>query len=414
MTAAAEGRTHRQAKVAVSLAFAMNGFAFASWAARTPALRDALQLSATQLGLLLLCVSGGAIAALPLSGPFVHRVGAARAVLAGCASVAAGLAGLAVGVAYDVVPLAGLGLALVGLGTATWDVAMNVEGAAVERRLGRPVMPRFHAAFSLGTVAGALVGAASAASGTPVSAQLLATPVLLLPVVARAVRAFLAPDTGPGAGEGASGTGLAWREPRTLVIGLCVLAFAFTEGVANDWLALAVVDGHGAGDTVGALAFGVFVGGMTVARLVGGSLLARWGRVPVLRGTAAAALVGLLLVVLGPALPWVLLGALVWGAGASLGFPVGMSAASDEPARAAARVSVVSSIGYTAFLAGPPLVGVLGDRVGVLRALLVVLAALLLGLATAGAAAPAPARQPAGRPATGSGVAGAGGPAVGA
>jgi predicted MFS family arabinose efflux permease len=132
---------------------------------------------------------------------------------------------------------------------------------------------------------------------------------------------------------------------------------------------------------------------MMVTRMVGGAALQRWGRVPVLRVTGLLALVGLLLVVAGGSLPVAMAGALLWGVGAALGFPVGMSAAADEEDRAAVRVSVVSSVGYTAFLAGPPLVGFLGEEYGVLRAMLVMLAALVMGLAVAGAARP-PRRGP--------------------
>jgi MFS family permease len=167
-----------------------------------------------------------------------------------------------------------------------------------------------------------------------------------------------------------------------------VLAFAFTEGSANDWIAVALVDGHQSSETVGAIAFGLFVIAMTIGRLFGGSMLERFGRVPVLRATAVCALVGLLLVLLGGSIPVALIGALFWGVGASLGFPVGMSAAADDPARAAARVSVVSSIGYTAFLAGPPLIGVLAQLDGILRALFVVVGALVLGLLASGATRP--------------------------
>jgi cyanate permease len=110
--------------------------------------------------------------------------------------------------------------------------------------------------------------------------------------------------------------------------------------------------------------------------------------VPVLRLTAGLALGGLLLVVSGIGTPVALLGAVLWGAGASLGFPVGMSSAADDPLRAAIRVSVVSSIGYTAFLAGPPLIGFLAEQFGMLRALLVVVGALALALACSGAARP--------------------------
>jgi predicted MFS family arabinose efflux permease len=387
----------RSARTAVAVAFIAAGLAFSSFIARTPSLRDALGLSTAQLGLLLLCMSGGSVAGLPLSGPLVHRLGPARAVLAGALSITLGLALLAVGMAAALVPLAAVGLVFTGLGTGVWDVAMNVEGADVERRLGRSLMPRLHAGFSFGTVAGAGLGAASAALGISLPVQLIGVVVLLPIVVAIAVRKFL-PVPEATAEQSAAGSGVltAWREPRTLVVGLVVLAFAFTEGSANDWIAIAMVDGYGAGETLGAIAFGFFVTAMTVGRMFGGSALERYGRVPVLRATAVIALAGLLLMLLGGSTPVALGGALLWGVGASLGFPVGMSAAADDPARAAARVSVVSSIGYTAFIAGPPLIGLLGESIGILNALFVVLAALLLGMLAAGAARPpTPAARPA-------------------
>ena len=154
---------------------------------------------------------------------------------------------------------------------------------------------------------------------------------------------------------------------------------AFTEGTGNDWLAVAVLDGYGAAPVVGPLVFATFLAAMTLGRWFGPELIDRFGRVATVRTSALVALVGLLLVVFGQVLPLAAVGAVLWGLGAALGFPVGMSAAADDPRRAAGRVSVVASIGYTAFLAGPPLVGFLGDHVGVLRALTVT--AALLGLA---------------------------------
>ncbi|MGZ5295275.1 MAG: MFS transporter, partial [Actinomycetota bacterium] len=184
----------------------------------------------------------------------------------------------------------------------------------------------------------------------------------------------------------------AWREPRTLAIGLMVLAFALTEGAANDWLTLALIDGYDVEHWVGVAGFAAFVAAMTAGRLVGTTLLDRFGRVPVLRATAAAAILGILLVVYGGHPVLVCTGIVVWGLGASLGFPVGMSAAADDPNRSAARVSVVATIGYAAFLGGPPLLGFLGDRVGTLRALLVVAVLLVPSLLVAKAA-----REPARR-----------------
>ena len=185
----------------------------------------------------------------------------------------------------------------------------------------------------------------------------------------------------------------AWAEPRTLMIGLMVLAAALTEGSANDWLALSVVDGFSTSDALGALAFGLFVASMTAMRFAGTHLLDRFGRVPVLRLCAGLALVGLVVFALAPSLPLAVVAIVLWGLGAALGFPVGMSAAADDPARSAARVSVVSTIGYVAFLAGPPVLGLLADHVGYRMALLTIAAPLVLSLILSPVAAPLPAAQ---------------------
>jgi MFS family permease len=174
------------------------------------------------------------------------------------------------------------------------------------------------------------------------------------------------------------------------MIGLVVLAAALTEGSANDWVGLAVVDGFDQTHAVGALVFGLFVTAMTTMRLLGTGLLDRHGRVAVLRLCALLSIVGLLLFGLAPSLPLALVGVVLWGVGAALGFPVGMSAASDDPVRAATRVSVVSTIGYTAFLAGPPLLGLLAAQVGYRYALLAINVPVVVGLLVLHAAAPLP------------------------
>ena len=378
----------RSAKVAVGLTFGMNGLAYAGWFARAPAARSDLGLSVAGFGLLLLCLSVAAIAAIPLAGPLVQRVGPARAVLLGSMSVVLGLIGLAGGTALGSVPLAGAGLVLAGMGNSTWDVAMNVEGADVERRLGRTIMPRFHAGFSLGTVLGAGVSALFAAIGVPLSAQLFLTAAVAAITMILVVRRFVPHPVVP-VGERRSASVLdAWRSPRILLIGLIMLGFGFTEGTANDWLAISLVDGYRTSETIGAVGFGTFVTAMTVGRLFGGPAIERWGRVTVLRVTAASAAVGLLLVVVNLSVPLALAGGLLWGLGASLGFPIGMSSAADDPLRAAINVSVAGAIGYGAFLAGPPLVGFLAQHFGVLHAILCVFGALAIGVAASHAARP--------------------------
>ncbi len=410
----------RAAARAVAVVFAVSGFALSSWLARIPAVRDALEVSPGRLGLILLAVSLGSVLALPSSGPVVHRLRPARTVFLAATLTTSAMVGIGFGGggAAGGVLLLVPALFLAGIGVGVWDVAMNVEGAAVEQEIGRDIMPWFHAAFSLGTVAGAMTGAAAAALDLSLAVHLAVVAAFSWLVVARTVRDFLrvpepAPvdgygphgsqgPTGPAGAateRGGSGTLQAWRERRTLLIGLLALGMALAEGAANDWLALGLVDGYRLSHAGGAIGLGLFLTAMTVCRLAGPRLLRRLGRVTVLRGGALLVLVGVLGFVgaqrlaepaaTGPdalAVAVAITSTLVWGLGVALGFPVAMSAAADDPSRAPARVSVVASIGYVAFLAGPPLLGLLADHVGVVTAMLAVSVAVALGLLGSGSA----------------------------
>ncbi|MFC8503714.1 MFS transporter [Pedococcus sp. NPDC057267] len=379
----------RTARNAVFVVFALAGVVFSSFASRIADSKAQLGLSAGQLGLTLFAASCGSVLALPFAGRVADRIGASRAVVTGMVVAAVGL--VSVGLAVDVArsrPLMAAGLFLLGMGVGLWDVAMNLEGAAVERLLGRNVMPHFHAAFSGGTVVAALVGSLMSWAGVSLVPHFLGALAVSAVLGWWGVRAFLpraAEEHTSGAGEpSAAGPApatprSAWLEPRTLMVGMVVLAAAFTEGTANDWIAVGFVEGHGLPAWAGVLAFAVFLSFMTLGRILGTGMLDRYGRVPVLRATFALAAVGSLMVIFGnPVLAY--LGTAVWGVGASLGFPVGMSASADDPARAGARMSVVATIGYTAFIGGPPLLGFLGDHFTVLKALLVVTAMVFLAM----------------------------------
>jgi fucose permease len=380
-------------------AFIATGFAFASWAARIPQVRDRLDLDPSGLGLVLLAIAGGSVLALPMSGPVVSRYGSRRTVTAMSVLAGAGLLVVAFGYRVGVAPVV-LGLFMFGVGTGSWDVAMNVQGALVERRHGRSIMPRFHAGFSLGTVAGALGGALMVALGISVTAHLAVVGVAVAVGVPFAVRGFIADHADPEAAAASSSNAgraslAAWREPRTLLVGLFVLAFAFAEGSGNDWIGVALIDGHGVDAAIGTLGFAVFLTAMTTGRWFGPGLLDRYGRVVVVRGLTLVAIVGLLLFSFGPGTGAAFVGTVLWGAGISLGFPVGMSAGADDPALAAPRVSVISSIGYCAFLGGPPLIGFLGQRYSVLHALTAVLVLLALAALLADAVRPPAPDRPA-------------------
>jgi MFS family permease len=364
------------ARNAVALVFALNGLCFATLASRVPDLRESLDLSNGALGALLLSVAVGSMVGMPVSGHLIERWGAGAVVRLGAVSDLVGLVTAGLLATAGSAPGAAAGLLLYGFGTGVWDVAMNVDGATVERELGRSIMPRFHAGWSLGTFTGAGIGAVAAALGVPLAVHYAVVPALAVATTWVACRFLLPVDPEQEAAD-PTPAGSAWLEPRTLAIGFMVLGFTLAEGAANDWLALSLIDGYDARHWVGVVGFALFVASMTTGRVLGPIALDRFGRAPSLLASAAAATTGVLLVVWTGLAPVAVVGIVLWGLGSALGFPVGMSAAADEPARAARRVSVVSTIGYGAFLAGPPLLGFVGDHVGTLDSLLVIAIAMV-------------------------------------
>jgi len=306
-----------------------------------------------------------------------------------------------------------LALAMLGVGYSITDVAMNLSGAANERQIGRTLMPMFHASFSLGTMLGAGFGALTEHFAVPIGVHLVGVGLAAMVTTRIAVRflqpaehvvaddpeesrsapapfdAMADPLSDAPSQDGWRSRMAVWRDPRILLIGLIVLGMAFAEGSANDWLSLSMVDGYGTTNAGGALVFGVFVTAMTLGRVLGGRILDQFGRVLVLRGTAVLAVAGLLLVILGPNLGVAVVGVVLWGLGASLGFPVGMSAAADDPRTATASVAAVATIGYFAFLIGPPLIGLIGQQVGLLNAFwVVVVLTVVAGLCATAAREP--------------------------
>jgi len=365
------------ARNAVAATFALNGLCFATLVSRVPDLRGSLELSNGGLGLLLLSIAVGSMIGMPASGFLIQRYGEGAVVRLGAWMVLLGLGLTGLLATADSELGAAVGLLCYGFGTGTWDVGMNVEGATVERMLGRSIMPRFHAGWSFGTFTGAGLGALAAALAVPLAVHYLV--IGALAVGAAQVASYRYPSAGRATdqAEDAEATRSAWLEPRTLAIGLMVLSFTLAEGAANDWLALSLVDGYDARHWVGVVGFATFVAAMTTGRLVGPVVLDRFGRAPTMLVSACAASAGVLVVVYSGVAVLAVVGIVLWGLGAALGFPVGISAASDDPLRAARRVAVVSTIGYGAFLAGPPFLGFVGNHVGTLHSLLVIAVAML-------------------------------------
>ena len=378
---------------AIFVIFTLSGLSIATWAARLPEIKQNLDVSTGSIGILILGMSAGSILGLMASAWLMARFGARTGMVFSLSCVAVGLVliGIGAGVVFSP-PLVFLGLALFGFGNGSVDVMMNVEGAAAETELGKTVLPLMHAFFSVGTVLGAGIGAAASALEISVVWHAVAMAALIALAVVIAVRYVpirenLGDTTTTSSHKQDWNARLranlaVWADVRLILIGVIMLGMAFAEGSATDWLALATVEGHGQSEPTGAIVFGVFVSAMTVGRVAGGPLVDRFGRVVVLQVSAVSAAIGLLVFILGPELWIVVIGTVLWGLGSALGFPLGMSAAAEGP-NAAARVSAVAMIGYLAFLVGPPVIGLLGDQIGLLNALFVVLVLVVLsGLAS--------------------------------
>lgn len=384
-------------RTAIFAIFLVNGLGFASWASRLPAVKVDLGINDLEIGVLLFVSGAGALVGLSLANVLVVRWGARRGMFATIVTFSAGVAVIGLGVEFlQSYAVTAVGLAIMGLGMSATDVMMNVEAAAVEQSFGKTLMPLFHAFYSIGTVTGAGIGVVMALWNVGVAWHLWAVGLLVLvagiaSLSAVPIREALedTPATTSASRRDRVAAALAvWRDPRTYAIGAIMLGMAFAEGSANDWLTIAMVDGHDQTPAVGAIALTVFSISMTLFRILGGPIVDRIGRVWTLRILAVLAGVGLIMFILAPNLPVAFIGIALWGAGAALGFPLGMSAAADDPAKAAASVSAAATIGYVAFLCGPPLLGWVSHQIGILPTLWVIVALIAMSGFASGAARP--------------------------
>ncbi|RSL33935.1 MFS transporter [Salibacterium salarium] len=371
---------------ALFVIFALPGIALASWVARTPEVRDALEASTAQMGWIIFGLALGSMVGLLSASRAIARTGARFVTISSILCVIAGTAAIGTGTYLSISMLVFTGLMIFGLGNGFLEVAINLEGAVLERAAHKTLLPALHASFSGGTLLGAAWSALMIALHISVHVHLFIVCVIVTAALLFSYR-YLPYGTGKDhprrtkkEKNSSEHPWKVWKEPRTLLIGLVVLGMAFAEGSANDWLPLAMVDGLNVQHITGSAIFVLFLTAMFIGRIAGGFLIDQFGRVPVLRIASILAFLGLALVILTGYLPVAAIGVFLWGLGTSLGFPIGISAAGDEPEGAITRVSIVSIIGYSAFLVGPPVLGLFGELMGLLNAFVIVLIAIFLAV----------------------------------
>jgi predicted MFS family arabinose efflux permease len=384
---------HERARLLLIGVFGISGVMAFSWLARIPSVRDQLSLTPADLGLILLVGSIGALVTVFSAPALLARFGSSRVFATGAVVNMLGFILIGVGTEMGSSWVFGLAIVINGIGGSLLTVPMNVESARIELAHGRSVIPHFHAAFSAGAVGGSILGAVASSAGVPVWLQFSVVAVAIGALRLAALRAGLVMPGAPVNARGDLATAPAvlsvWREPRAILIGVLAFAAAISEGAANNWLSLAFVDGFGATEAFGGLVLGVFIGTMTIVRVFGSRAIDRLGRVASVQLSCVLAIAGVAAFGLSSSPQLALVGVALWGSGTALCFPLSVAAASDEPAGAQARVSMMASLASVAVMTAAPLIGVVAVAFGgPQHALLVVVVPLVAGLFVAGRVAP--------------------------
>lgn len=364
--------------------FAVIGVTGASMMVRLPLIREILDVSTGTLGLILVAFSVGAMSGLLYVGKFVANYGTKRAAIVGMTIWVAGMLIAALGLALGSPVLFALGNLFGGLGGGMTDVAINVDGSAIEQRLGRAAMPKLHAAFSVGALAGAGLGTVAIQLDINVAVQIAVFAIIcfLVPILNTK---NLPVDNGLHSEEEKAGNAGPRFSKIVVLLGLGIFGMTLAEGASNDWLAIGLVDDYNANATTAGIGFAILVGSMTVIRFFGGALTDRFGKALTLRLTGVLGVIGLLLLIARINVPLAWFGSMLWGVGVALAFPLFLSAAGEQP-NPARKVATVSAFGYTSFLVGPPLLGIVGQEIGVVNMYWIVLLFIMLSVVVAGAA----------------------------
>ena len=353
-------------RLSTFLVFGVNGAMIGTWVAHIPWLQDHLGVSKATLGLCLLCMAAGALVPMPVTGHFLDRLPSASltrwTTLVFCLMLPLPL------LATSPYMLAAI-LFVFGASTGAMDVSMNAHGVAIQERLARPVMSSFHGGWSVGGFVAAGLVALTAAAGLDPRIESVIVGVGLLLLSLFITRRLGASSTHTG------GHGLALpTRPVVLIGGLCFLVM-LAEGAIGDWSGIYLKHSTGASAATAALAFTGFSLGMATGRLAGDLINAKLGACRLLRaGTAlvAFALAGVLLIgQTGPAV----IGFVLCGLGIANGTPLLFSAAGriDPPGPS---LAAAFTLGYTGFIVGPPVIGVLSDQVGLPRTLALLVVSL--------------------------------------
>ncbi len=360
----------RLARLGVSAVFLLHGVASGSWLSRIPAVQEHLALGEAALGLALLGGGLGTLLAMVPAGALIARYGSRLMVAA--TAVPACLALWLIALANNGPMLFGA-LVLWGASAGSLDVAMNAQGSSIEQQRGRPIMSSLHGLWSVGTMLGGGTSALLAALDVSLQTQFLVEAPALLVAVVLASRAMLTGGRGP--------RGFALARPQRALLALAVVTFCAVtaEGSMFDWSGVYLHRVLSAPDATAASGAVFLSAAMAIGRLAGDFFTFRFGAPALARGCAALGAAGMLTIMLAPSPPVVFAGLVALGFGLSIVVPLAFGAAGRAVGMApGAAIAAVATVGYFGFLAAPPTIGLVAERVGLRGAFGLLLALLLL------------------------------------
>jgi fucose permease len=338
---------------ATRLQFLVLGVIVGTWGAHIPSVKARYALSEATLSLVLLAVAVGTVLALLIAGRVVGRLGARKTSALSALSMSVML-----GVALEFASVAVLLPAMVifGASMSLFDVAINTEGSELESLGGRAIMSNLHGMFSVGAMAGAAVTAVLLTLDVAPRLQLFGICGAIAIVALVASRYML--DTHAGSGEDAEEAHFAWPRGLLLIIGILIFAGMTAEGVMYDWSVLYLKQDVGMPQAAAALGYATFCAAMALTRFGGDVLRTRYSEQAVLRwgATVSAVAMAVVLISANPVVAFV--GFALVGAGLAPAAPILFNAATRVPGVSrAAAIASVTSIGYSGFMIGPPLIG---------------------------------------------------------
>lgn len=366
-------RELRLARYSVAITFFIYGCVLATWVSRLPGVKHNLRLDSAELGLALAGSPMGLILAMRTVPYLVDRW--TSAVVTRAAAIAVCVCLPLLSVAWDLVSLLGL-LVLFGLTLGTLDITMNTQGVAVERAYGRPIMSGLHGVYSLGVLVGALCGSIAAHAGATLGTHFLIAAACLAGLALAGTRWLLGrmADVATEASSGAAAQDPSAQRhaARWLLLSVGLVAFCslFAEGAVDDWSGVYLHEVQRASFGVAPLGAAACGAGMTVGRLCGDRVIARYGRTSTLWRTCLVASAGMSLAVLAPTLGLAIAGYGILGLGVATIVPIAFTLAGNtDGVPPALALSRVTTLGYAGLFGSPTIIGLLAHGVGLAVAL---------------------------------------------